>query len=54
MSGSVVEHVYLFNGRFIHDAAVHAAASKLGIPVSFHERGASLDKYSLTPFFDAR
>ena len=50
LSGSGAEHVYLFNGRFVHEAAVHAAASKLGIPVSFHERGASLEKYSLTPF----
>ena len=44
------DQVYLFNGRFVHEAAVHAAALKLGIPVSFHERGSSLEKYSLTPF----
>ena len=41
------DHVYVFNGRFIHEAAVHAAASKLGIKVSFHERGSTLDKFML-------
>lgn len=41
------DEVIVFNGRFVSDAAVTAAAEELGIPVLFHERGCSKDKYSL-------
>ena len=44
------DQVYLFNGRFIHESAVYAAADKLGVKASFHERGSTLNKYALTDY----
>lgn len=44
------DRVYVFNGRFVNDAAVVAVCRKLGLEVYFHERGATLDKYSLVNY----
>jgi len=42
--------VYLFNGRFYGPRAVMDAAISLNMPFKIHERGASIDKYSLRDF----
>jgi hypothetical protein len=42
--------IYVFNGRFIGPAAVQAAGKELGIPILYHERGSSKDKYYLEKF----
>lgn len=44
------DEVILFNGRFIHDAAVLAACRTFGIPFKLHERGASPDKFYVCGF----
>ena len=49
-SKSKPDNVVVFNGRFVHDAAVTAAAECLNIPVYFHERGCDEHQYSLRPF----
>lgn len=49
-SESRPDNVIVFNGRFVHDAAVTAAAERLNIPVYFHERGCDEHRYSLRPF----
>lgn len=42
------DRVYAFSGRFAHTAAVYSACREKGIDCYLHERGSSLDKYSLT------
>lgn len=49
-SESVYDRIYVFNGRFINDAAVHAAAKLFNIPCFLHERGGSLGQYSVTDY----
>lgn len=42
--------VYVFNGRFYECRAVLDAARSLDVPVKIHERGATIDRYSLRDF----
>lgn len=42
------DRVYAFSGRFAHTAAVFTACKENGIDCYLHERGSSLDKYSVT------
>lgn len=43
------DRVYAFSGRFAHTAAVFSACQEKGIDCFLHERGSSLEKYSVTP-----